>query len=48
MIYTAQRAEDIPGINGVIHGPTDYVVARGREILKAGDYVNKSGKWTFR
>ena len=46
LIYTAQRAEDIPGINGVIHGLTDYVVARDKEVLKAADYV-KNGRWTF-
>lgn len=47
LIYTAQRAEDIPGINSVFHGPTDYVVARGTDRLWEGDYVKSDGTWTF-
>jgi len=47
VIYTAQRAEDIIGINAVMHGPTDYLVARGQTILRAADYVNKKGRWAF-
>lgn len=47
VIYTAQRAEDIVGINGVYHGPTDYVVAQGQTIVRAADYVTKEGRWTF-
>lgn len=48
IIYTAQKAEDIPGINAVFHGPTDYVVARGEEVLASGDYTGKEdGKWSF-
>lgn len=46
-IYTAQRAEDVVGINGLYHGPTDYVVARGSEVLQAADYVKKNEAWTF-
>ncbi len=46
-IYTAQRAEDVVGINSVFHGPTDYVIARGREILKAAYYHKQDGQWTF-
>ncbi|TFH64771.1 MAG: DUF4932 domain-containing protein, partial [Candidatus Zixiibacteriota bacterium] len=47
VIYTAQQAKDIMGINGVFHGPTDYVVARNSEVLKAGDYIKKGATWTF-
>ena len=48
VIYTAQKAEDIPDINSIFHGPTDYVVARGAEILGSGDYGNKEGAiWSF-
>jgi hypothetical protein len=47
LIYTAQRAEDIPGINSVFHGPTDYVIARGTERLREGDYVKSGAAWTF-
>lgn len=47
VIYSAQRPEDIIGINAVMHGPTDYLVARGQTILLAADYVNKETRWTF-
>jgi DNA helicase-2/ATP-dependent DNA helicase PcrA len=47
VILTAQRAQDVVGINGVFHGPTDFVVARGRTILQSGSYFNKTGAWTF-
>jgi len=47
VIYTAQRAEDIVGINAVMHGPTDYLVARGQTLLLAANYVNKDGQWAF-
>jgi hypothetical protein len=46
-IYTAQQTRDIMGINGVFHGPTDYVVARDTVVLQAGPYVKKGADWTF-
>ncbi len=46
-IYTAQQAGDIIGINGVFHGPTDFVVANDLDVLKAGYYMKKSAAWTF-
>lgn len=46
LIYTAQRAADVVGINGVFHGPTDYVIARGQERLREGYYA-KDGDWRF-
>ena len=48
VIYTAQKAEDIIGINGVFHGGTDYVIAKGTEILKQGNYVKTKEGWRFR
>ena len=48
VIYTAQKAEDIVGINGVFHGGTDYVIAKGTEILKQGNYKKDKGLWLFR
>ena len=48
VIYTAQRAEDIIGINGVFHGGTDYVIAKGTEILKQGNYKKEKEGWRFR
>ncbi len=48
VIYTAQQAEDVIEINAVFHGPTDYVVAKGREVLKAADYNKQNKPWTFK
>jgi hypothetical protein len=47
VIYTAQQAKDIIGINGVFHGPTDYVIARNSDVLKADYYLKKGAAWTF-
>jgi hypothetical protein len=47
VVYTAQRAQDVVGINSVFHGPTDYVVAQGQTILQSGSYSGKDGTWTF-
>jgi hypothetical protein len=46
-IYTAQQAKDIIKINSVFHGPTDYVIARNTNILKAANYNKKDGVWTI-
>jgi hypothetical protein len=48
LIYTAQQAEDIPEVNSVFHGPTDYVIAKELKILKSGDYEKTGTTWTFR
>jgi hypothetical protein len=48
VVYTGQRARDIIAINKVHHGGTDYVVARGEEVLGSGNYVNKMDRWAFR
>jgi hypothetical protein len=47
VIYSAQRAEDVIGINRVFHGPTDYVVARGQTVIHSANYVKKKGRWTL-
>lgn len=47
LIYTAQKAADIPGINSVFHGPTDYVIAQELKILFSGDYKKENGNWIF-
>lgn len=47
LIYTAQRSRDILDINVVFHGPTDYVIAEGTEVLAAEYYTNKLGEWRF-
>ncbi len=48
VLYTAQQAEDVMDINSVFHGPTDYVIAKGKEILKSADYNRQSQPWTFK
>ncbi|NIM16487.1 MAG: DUF4932 domain-containing protein [Candidatus Aminicenantes bacterium] len=47
LIYTAQKAEDIIGINSVFHGPTDYVIADKTTILQAANYKKDKDKWSF-
>lgn len=47
LIYTAQSASDIAGINSIFHGPTDYVIAKGDEIIKSGNFVREDGKWSY-
>lgn len=47
LIYTAQQAKDIVNINSVFHGPTYFVVARGSQSLKAGNYKKNKNKWSF-
>ncbi|HSG82227.1 MAG TPA: DUF4932 domain-containing protein [Gemmatimonadota bacterium] len=47
LVYTAQRPQDIAGINGVFHGPTDWLVVRGSESLGEGFYEKTDGGWRF-
>lgn len=47
VIYTAQKTEDVYGINMVFHGPTDYVIANGKDVL-CDEYYNKAAfPWKF-
>jgi C-terminal processing protease CtpA/Prc len=48
LIYTAQRAQDVVGINSVTHGMTDYVIAQGKTIIGAGSYIKSKGQWSIR
>ncbi len=47
VIYTAQRAEDIVGINSLFHGETDYVIGSGTDVLRKANYKKQNDKWTF-
>ncbi len=48
LVYTACRAVDVEGINSVLHGPTEFVVADGSEVLQTGFYRRGSGgTWEF-
>ncbi|MDD5686967.1 MAG: S41 family peptidase [Elusimicrobia bacterium] len=47
LIYTAQKTEDVIGINSVFHGPTDYVIAKDKEIFVEGNYIKQGKRWTL-
>jgi hypothetical protein len=47
VIYTAQRAKDIPDINAVYHGPTDFVISEGTKVITSGDYIKDGDTWQF-
>ena len=47
VFYTAQCPEDVPYINSVFHGPTDYVIARAREVLTSENYTKQNGTWSL-
>ena len=47
LIYTATRDEGILGINSLFHGPTDYILYRGRDRVVEGYYKKKDGVWKF-
>ena len=45
VIYTAPNAADVVNMNTIFHGPTDYVVADGENILKSSNYKKAGGEW---
>lgn len=47
IIYTAQEAEDVVGINDIFHGPTDYLIVKNHEGIGSGYYIKDKEKWTF-
>jgi serine/threonine protein kinase/predicted negative regulator of RcsB-dependent stress response len=47
IVYTAQRAADVVGMNAIFHGPTDYVIARGAVTLRSGNYIKSGDAWTL-
>ena len=47
VFYTAQCVEDVPYINSVFHGPTDYVIAKDREALVSANYTKQNGTWSL-
>ncbi|HLQ36399.1 MAG TPA: S41 family peptidase [Planctomycetota bacterium] len=38
VIYAAEKAADVVGINGVFHGPTEWLVADGNSTLASGSF----------
>ncbi|MBI1853964.1 MAG: hypothetical protein HYR85_26805 [Planctomycetes bacterium] len=40
LVYAAAKADDVVGINGVFHGPTEWVVADGTKSLGAGSFTS--------
>lgn len=47
VFYTAQRPEHVLQINNVFHGPTDYVIARGTDVLASANYNKKNQTWSL-
>lgn len=47
LIYTAIRDEGILGINSLFHGPTDYILYRGKDKVVEGYYKKENGIWKF-
>jgi hypothetical protein len=45
--YTATDASAVPGINSLFAGPTAYVIGKGTEVLKSGDYRRQNGAWVL-
>jgi len=39
VLYAATATRDLVGINGVFHGPTEWLVADGDTVLASGSYV---------
>lgn len=48
VIYTAQDAKDIIGINNVFHGPTDFTIVKDGRELHSGFYDKNEGTWSFK
>jgi len=46
LVYTAQKSEDI--LHRILHGPTDYVIAKDIKELHSGNYDKNKDKWTFK
>lgn len=45
--YTATDAASVAGINALFAGPTAYVIGKGTEVLKSGDYRRQNGDWVL-
>ncbi len=47
VIYTAQKAEDVVGINRVFHGWAQFHVIANLELLQSGYYSRTNGHWAI-
>lgn len=47
VVYTAQHAEQVVGIQDIYAGATQFVISRGQQILKQGYYIWTGTGWTF-
>ncbi len=47
IIYTATDADSVHGINSVFHGPTDWIVGKGRNPVSQGFYDKSTDFWAF-
>jgi hypothetical protein len=48
LAYTATDASAVAGINSLFAGPTAYVIGKGTEVLKSGDYRRQDGAWVLK
>ena len=48
LAYTATDASAVAGINSLFAGPTAYVIGKGPEVLKSGDYRRQDGVWVLK
>ena len=46
--YTGTDASSVAGINSLFAGPTAYVIGKGTEVLKSGDYRRQDGGWVLK
>ena len=46
--YTGTDASSVAGINSLFAGPTAYVIGKGTEVLKSGDYRRQNGGWVLK
>lgn len=47
VVYTAQDAKDIVGINKIFHSNESYYVANGENIIEKGNYIKLNSKWVI-
>lgn len=46
IIYTAQRAREVLDLYSRSYGETDYILFRGKTVLRSGNYASKRGRWS--
>ena len=47
VVYTAQQAEQVVGIQDIYAGETQFLISRGQRIMKQAYYIWTGSGWTF-